>query len=176
VAGARDAGLTVEREALKCALQQPAAVADWYQAVEPLAFTHPKAQAVHQAIEAAGLPSAERVGIDWIDAVLEACVDDEVRRLVRELAVEPLPASAGQDVRYAVGVVARLQERDASRRIEELRGRLQRADPSSDEATSLFADLLALEEMRRSLRQVAEGDSFSRSSSSASSSASARSR
>ncbi|MFM8895179.1 MAG: toprim domain-containing protein, partial [Actinomycetales bacterium] len=176
VAGARDAGLTVEREALKCALQQPAAVADWYQAVEPLAFTHPKAQAVHQAIEAAGLPSAERVGIDWIDAVLEACVDDEVRRLVRELAVEPLPASAGQDARYAVGVVARLQERDASRRIEELRGRLQRAAPSSDEATSLFADLLALEEMRRSLRQVAEGDSFSRSSSSASSSASARSR
>jgi len=157
-AGVRDAGLTVEREALKCALQQPAAVAQWYQAVERPAFTHPKALAVHEAIEGAGLPSPDRVGLEWIDAVLDACADDEVRRLVRELAVEPLPASTGQDARYAVGVVARLQERDASRRIDELKGRLQRAEPGSDEASTLFADLLALEEMRRSLRQVAEGD------------------
>jgi len=154
----RDAGLVVEREALKCALQQPAAVAQWYQAVELPAYTHPKAQAVHEAIEAAGLPSADRIGIDWIDAVLAACADDEVRRLVRELAVEPLPAQVGQDARYAVGVVARLQERDASRRIEDVKGRLQRAEPGTDESAALFADLLALEEMRRSLRQVAEGD------------------
>lgn len=154
----RDAGLTVEREALKCALQQPAAVEHWYQAVEPEAFTHPKAKAVHEAIEAAGLPSAQRAGITWIDAVLEQCPDDEVRRLVRELAVDPLPADAGQDERYAASVVARLLELDASRRVEELRGRLQRADPSGDEAQSLFADLLALEETRRSLRQAAQGD------------------
>lgn len=154
----RDAGLTVEREALKCALQQPQVVADWYQAVERAAFTHPKAQSVHEAIEAAGLPSADLTGIAWIDAVLEACADDEVRRLVRELAVEPLPADAGQDARYAVGVVARLQERDASRRIDDLRGRLQRAEPGSDEAEALFGELLALEDTRRGLRQVAEGD------------------
>lgn len=154
----RDAGLTVEREALKCALQQPAAVADWYQAVEAPAFTHPKAQAVHEAIEAAGLPSADRTGMAWIDAVLDACADDEVRRLVRELAVEPLPADAGQDARYAVGVVARLQERDASRRIDDLKGRLQRAEPGSDQAAELFGDLLAMEDVRRSLRRVAEGD------------------
>lgn len=154
----RDAGLTVEREALKCALQQPQVVADWYQAVEREAFTHPKAQSVHEAIEAAGLPSADLTGIAWIDAVLEACADDEVRRLVRELAVEPLPADAGQDARYAVGVVARLQERDASRRIDDLRGRLQRAEAGSDEADALFGDLLALEDTRRALRRVAEGE------------------
>ena len=148
----------MEREALKCALQQPAAVADWYQAVEAPAFTHPKAQAVHEAIEAAGLPSADRTGMAWIDAVLDACADDEVRRLVRELAVEPLPADAGQDARYAVGVVARLQERDASRRIDDLKGRLQRAEPGSDQAAELFGDLLAMEDVRRSLRRVAEGD------------------
>ena len=154
----RDAATTVEREALKCALQQPAVVAEWYQAVEREAFTHPKAQSVHEAIAAAGLPSAELTGIAWIDAVLQACADDEVRRLVRELAVEPLPADAGQDERYAIGVVARLQELDASRRIEELRGRLQRAEAGSEEAEALFADLLALEDTRRSLRRVSEGD------------------
>lgn len=154
----RDAATTVEREALKCALQQPAVVAEWYHAVEREAFTHPKAQSVHEAIAAAGLPSAELTGIAWIDAVLQACADDEVRRLVRELAVEPLPADAGQDERYAIGVVARLQELDASRRIEELRGRLQRAEAGSEEAEALFADLLALEDTRRSLRRVSEGD------------------
>lgn len=154
----RDAATTVEREALKCALQQPQVVAEWYQAVEREAFTHPKAQSVHEAIAAAGLPSPELTGIAWIDAVLQASADDEVRRLVRELAVEPLPADAGQDERYAIGVVARLQELDASRRIDDLRGRLQRADPGSDEAEALFADLLALEDTRRSLRRVAEGD------------------
>ncbi|MBU6244171.1 MAG: DNA primase [Actinomycetales bacterium] len=157
-AAKRDASLTVEREALKCALQQPAAVEQWYQAVEPEAFTHPKARAVHDAIEAAGLPSAQRAGIGWIDDVLEQCPDDEVRRLVRELAVDPLPAEAGQDERYATSVVARLLELDASRRVEELRGRLQRADPSSDASQEIFADLLALEETRRSLRQASQGD------------------
>ncbi len=85
--------------------------------------------------------------------------DDEVRRLVRELAVEPLPAEAGQDERYAIGVIARLLELDASRRVEDLRGRLQRIDPvgAADEYAKCFTDLLALEDYRRSLRQETLG-------------------
>jgi DNA primase len=156
----RDANQTVEREALKCALQQPTAVADLYQAVEASAFTHPRAAAVHAAIEGAGYPRPGLLGIGWVDAVLEAAGDDDVRRLVRELAVEPIPAEAGQDERYAVSMVARLLELDASRRIEEVRGRLQRTDPveDADAYAAVFADLLALEESRRSLRQVGLGD------------------
>lgn len=152
--GRRDPGLTVEREALKCALQQPAVVADWYASVEASAFTHPSALRVHEAIEAAGLPDDVRTGLAWIDAVLAECPDDEVRRLVRELAVEPLPAESGQDSRYATSVIARLLELDAGRRVEELRGRLQRTDPQEEagEYQRLFADLLALEDYRRSLR------------------------
>jgi DNA primase len=156
----RDPGLVIEREALKCALQQPAAVADWYASVEPSAFTHPTALRVHEAIEAAGLPDDERSGLAWIDAVLAECPDDEVRRLVRELAVEPLPAESGQDTRYATSVIARLLELDAARRVEDLRGRLQRADPQEEagEYQQLFADLLALEDYRRSLRADALGE------------------
>ena len=156
----RDANQTVEREALKCALQQPVAVADLYAAVEASAFTHPRASAVHAAIEGAGYPRQGLLGIAWIDAVLEAAADDDVRRLVRELAVEPIPAEAGQDERYAVSMVARLLELDASRRIEDVRGRLQRTDPVEDAEAyaAVFADLLALEESRRSLRQVGLGD------------------
>ena len=147
----RDPGQIVEREALKCALQLPAAVADWYASVEPEAFTHPQARRVHEAIAAAGGPGAGLDGLPWIDAVLKHSADDDVRGLVRQLAVEPLPADAGQDARYATSVVARLLELDAGRRIDDLRGRLQRTDPAGQEHQGLFADLLALEEYRRSL-------------------------
>jgi DNA primase len=155
----RDPALVVEREALKCALQQPGAVEQWYESVEDSAFTHPRARDVHAAIAAAGYPSAGSAGLAWIDAVLDKSADDEVRRLVRELAVEPLPAEAGQDERYAIGVIARLLELDASRRVEDLRGRLQRTDPvaAEEEYAKCFADLLALEEYRRSLRQETLG-------------------
>jgi DNA primase len=82
-----------------------------------------------------------------------------VRRLVKELTVEPLPAEAGQDGRYAIGVISRLLELDAARRIEDLRGRLQRIDPEAQplEYQKCFADLLALEEYKRSLRQESLG-------------------
>lgn len=153
-------GVRVEREALKCALQQPEAVADWYESVEESAYTHPTALAVHEAIAAGGFPSKDVNGLAWIDAVLAGARDDDVRRLIRELSVEPLPAEAGQDTRYAVGVIARLLELDANRRVEDLKGRLQRTDPVAEQAEyeRLFADLLALEDYRRSLRQDALGE------------------
>jgi len=155
----RDPVLVVEREALKCALQEPAHVADWYESVEETAFTHAAAKGVHRAIAGAGFPSADVSGLPWIDAVLDASEDDEVRRLVRELAVEPLPADEGKDETYAIGMVSRLLEFDASRRINELKGRMQRIDAGEqpDEYSRTFADLLALEEYRRSLRLESTG-------------------
>jgi DNA primase len=155
----RDPALLVERETLKCALQQPEHIADWYESVEVTAFTHPAARSVHEAISGAGLPSTDLSGLAWIDAVLDAAADDDVRRLVRELAVEPLPADEGRDASYAIGMVSRLLELDASRRIDDLRGRLQRIDGTAEPAAyqQAFADLLALEDVRRSLRQTAMG-------------------
>ena len=55
----RDPALVVEREALKCALQQPEVVAAWYASVEDTAFTHPTARQVHYAIVGAGSPRRE---------------------------------------------------------------------------------------------------------------------
>ena len=149
----------IEREALKCALQEPAIVTHWYESVEETAYTHPSAVAVHQAIAAAGYPSESVDGLAWIDAVLENCADDQVRNLVRELAVEPLPSNAGQGVRYATSVIARLLELDASRRIEDLKGRLQRTEDGSEAAAEVMRDLMALEDYRRSLRANATGQS-----------------
>ncbi|MBI1350092.1 MAG: DNA primase [Actinomycetales bacterium] len=155
----RGPGAVVEREALKCALQHPEAVWEWYQSVDESAYLHPAARRVHEAITAAGSPSPDVTGLAWIDAVLDASADDEVRRLVRELTVEPLPAEAGKDVHYAIGVLARLLELDAGRRIEDLKGRLQRIDPADERAEyeQTFADLLALEDYRRSLHEETTG-------------------
>jgi DNA primase len=155
---AGDPALVVEREALKCALQQPAVVQQWYASVETPAFTHPRAVRVHEAIVAAGGLRTELDGLAWIDAVLEACPDDDVRSLVRELAVEPLPAMDGHDSRYAVGVIARLLEIDAGRRIEDLMGRLQRSDDASEQEL-LGQELQALQQYRRSLLKEAVGQS-----------------
>lgn len=153
-----DPALVVEREALKCALQHPAAVTDWYASVETPAFTHPRAVLVHESIVAAGGPQAGRDGLAWIDAVLDSCPDDDVRSLVRELAVEPLPAMDGHDSRYATGVIARLLEIDAGRRIEDLMGRLRRAEDAAEQET-LGQELQALQQYRRSLLKEAVGQS-----------------
>lgn len=151
-----DPALVIEREALKCALQHPGAVAEWYASVEEPAFTHPRAIAVHAAVVAAGGPRSGNEGLEWIDAVLAACPDDDVRSLVRELAVEPLPAMDGQDSRYATGMIARLLEVDAGRRMEDLMGRLQRTEDAAEQQR-LGQDLQALQQYRRSLLKEAVG-------------------
>ncbi|MDO9486710.1 MAG: DNA primase [Actinomycetota bacterium] len=151
---------TIEREALKCALQLPSAVEEWYPALEPTAFTHPRAREVHTAIVIAGLPTARVDGLQWIDAVLEAAPDDEVRRMVRELSVDPLPSDAIHNDRYATSLIARLLELDAGRRIVDVRGRLQRTqtDEQDELHQQLFAELLELETYRRSLQAAALGE------------------
>ena len=153
-------GPLVERRALKCALQQPDLVADWYATVESSAYTHPKAQAVHAAIAAAGGPSAGVTGLTWIDAVLAACPDDEVRRLVHELAVEPLDVTEGGEARYATSVLARLLALDAERTYSEVFGRLQRAEAIGDAAVvqQLNEELHALQAYQRELQREAFGN------------------
>lgn len=147
---------TVQREALKCALQEPALASGWYASVESAAYPHPAYAAVHAAIMAAGGPRPELSEAAWVNAVLAACPDDDVRRGVRALSVEPMPVSGGPDIRYATSVIARLLEFDAERRVADLRGRVQRADEGTPERETLFADLMALEAYRRDLREQGE--------------------
>ena len=154
---AHDPATAVQREALKCALQEPTLVSGWYATVEATAYPHPAYLSVHEAIAAAGGPRPDLTEAAWVQAVLDVCPDDDVRTRVRALAVEPLPVSDSADARYATSVVARLLEFDASRRIEDLRGRLQRADDGSPERDALFTELMGLEAYRRDLREQGEG-------------------
>jgi DNA primase len=153
----------VEREALKCAIQIPQHIAAWYASVEPQAYTADVHVAVHEVVTQAGSPGAVADGREWIEALLARCPDDGLRAYVREFAVDPLHSRSDDDESlrdYGAAVIARLLEMDATRRIVELKGRLQRTNPTEHEAdyNRQFADLLALEQYRRQLRERALGE------------------
>ena len=155
----RDPALRFERDSLKVVLQAPT-LATGFDELEASVFTAAAYAAVHQAVVAAGgLAAAGAGGPQWVSSVDAAAADDGVRRLVRELAVEPLPAEQDALTRYATEVLARLEELAATRRIAEVKSRLQRLNPveQSGDYNRLFGELVALEAHRRSLRERAIG-------------------
>ena len=152
----RDKVAAIEREALKVALQVPQLGASWVDAMEPAVFTAPAYRAGFEAVAAAGGAASGLVDRPWVEAVLAAAPDDGVRRVVLELSVDPLPKE-DPDQRYAVSVIARLLELDASRRIADLKSQLAQAAPTDPSYQQLFTDLLSLEAYRRDLRQRVAG-------------------
>ncbi len=155
----------IERESLKCVMQMPHHVAAWYASVEPSAYTWPVHGLVHEVLGAAGGPESAVDGRVWVESVLAACPDDALRSYVRELAIEPLRSEAPDDDDeqwrgYGAAVIARLLEMDATRRTMELKGRLQRTNPVDQESAynKMFAELVALEQYRRRLREQAIGE------------------
>lgn len=159
-----DPATQVEREALKLALQFPELVQSWWGSIQADAFTNAEYRVVFEVLQAAGAIPVE-TDPAWIPQVLQACPDDEVRTRVRALSVE-LPRTlfgdtqVSVDVPFVENVLSRLLELDASRRLREAKARLQRINPveSADEYRRLFADVLALEQYRRQLREYLVGD------------------
>ena len=155
----RDPAFRYERDVLKVVLQAPALAAG-FDDLDAAVFTAPAYAALHAAVAAAGgAASAGQGGREWVTKVDEAATDDAVRRLVRELAVEPLPSEDQALTRYATEVLARLEELAATRRIAEVKSRLQRINPveQSGEYNRLFGELVALEAHRRALRERSIG-------------------
>ncbi len=158
----RAPGLFVERESLKCVLQVPELVGDWFDSVGDESFRHPRYAQVAEAILAAGGPvghsGAEGRGQAWVVAVLAACPDDGVRDLTRELAVEPLITAGEPTTRYATSIVARLLSDEAGRRSADLKRTLGQLDQAaqSEQASAILTDLMALESYRRELARVGQ--------------------
>jgi DNA primase len=151
-----DSRFAVEREALKVVLQAPALAAADFAAVADEDFTHPGYRSVWQAVQAAGGPGD--AGEAWAARVRAYAADERTRALVTELAVEQLPAT-DPGAQYAKAYVARLRELTTARRIEQVKGRLQRMNPVEQTAdyNRLFGELVALEQQRRALRDQAIG-------------------
>jgi DNA primase len=156
---ARDPVVAVERQALECLLQVPRLVpAVDADALESDAFRVPAYRAVHDAVRAAGGMSvaAGLSGPAWVKAVQENA-PDAVEGLITELAVAPLPADREESLaRYAASVVLRVAEMDVIRRIGDLRSRVQRMG-ADEAAAGAFAELLAAETERRTLRDRING-------------------
>ena len=156
----RDPVARIEREALECLLQVPHLVpAENADALGEGAFDVPAYRAVHQAVRAAGGMAVARTmsPAAWAQAVEEAA-PDAVRQLVSELTVVALPADTEAALaRYAYSVVLRMAELEITREIGNLKSRVQRLDPAGPEAGQAFADLMAAEAYRRSLRERISG-------------------
>jgi DNA primase len=153
---------TVEREALKLAVQFPALVGAGYAQVDGASFTDPDYAAVHAAIGAAGGPAgpAAASGAGWVKEIQANLPAGPLHSLVTELAVEALIyRSEEPEARYAGAVLARMAERHAAAQERDLVGALRRAEAAGDKqrAVLLSGDLARIGAYRRALADRVRG-------------------
>jgi DNA primase len=150
-----DPRLHLQREALKAALQVPAVAGPAYDELPEQVFSHPAFAAVHRAVQAAGGVCGGRDGSAWLEAV-QAQANEETRKLVIELAVEPLelPRRNVEEARYVGSVIAGVRLALVEAQVAELKSRLQRTNPmeEADAYHQIFGDLVPLEQYRIALR------------------------
>ena len=141
-----DPRLMLEREVLKAKVQMPELASGW-SAIEPEAFTHPAYKELRKTIDETPSLSAETIS------------DERIKTLFTELTVEPIRADGKPSAAYVESIVARLREVAISRSIAELKSSLQRLNPVENEIeyNAAFAQLVALENARRNLHDLALG-------------------
>jgi DNA primase len=148
----------LERETLKLVVQQPEAVVRTTKDIGANDFTHPTYRAVWDLVDAVGGLSSADAG--WASRLRDAAGDPSVSAAVSALAVEPLLSRKGADEAFVAANVFGLQELTAQRRITALKSRLQRTNPVEQAAdyNKMFGELVALEQLRRQLRDLAVGE------------------
>ncbi|MFD4353565.1 DNA primase [Nocardia sp. NPDC058518] len=156
-----DPVLFAQRQSLSAALQYPGIAGVAFDAIDAAAFTHPAYIALRLMIAQAGGTAAGLSGAEWVAAVSDHTDDLMIRALVSELANEQLPVRTQNDTpRFITGILARTQEAWVGRQIAELKSKLQRLSASEEPDTymTLFGDLVALEQYRKSLAAQAMGN------------------
>jgi len=146
--------LRLEREALKLAVQSPTTVAPIFDELHDEVFTEPGLRRVQETVRKAGGVAGAVAGEAWVGRLLEHAPDDVVRSLVMSLAVEA-PLTEWELERYGEATLNRLQLFAATRRVVELKGRLQRLNPVEQEAaySRTMAELFQLEATARAFRE-----------------------
>ncbi|WP_346045978.1 DNA primase [Actinomadura chokoriensis] len=144
-----------ERELLKLAVQRPALLGPVFDEVPAEAFIAPPHAAVRAVLAAAGGVTAAGNVAEWVSLLLESAPNDQVRDLITKLGVEPVRSAQDSDDRYAMELLARIQERQLTRMIADAKSKLGRLNPveAQEEYHRLFGDLVALEQQRRVLRE-----------------------
>jgi DNA primase len=130
-----------------------------FDAVDASHYLDPLHVSVREAIEEAGGAAATVGGVNWVEAVRDACTDLAGKAVVGELAVEPLRLDGEVDPRYVTVTLARLQLHAINRRIADLKSKLQRINPvtNQDEHLQRFGELVSLEQHARALREQTVG-------------------
>ncbi len=147
----------LERETLKLVLQHPGAVGRMAADVGANDFTHPTLRTVWELVEKNGGPTAADAG--WAARIRADAADPVVQSAVSALGVEPLKTAKDPDAAFVAAHVYGLQELTALRRIAEVKSRLQRTNPveQATEYNRMFGELVALEQHRRTLRELRDG-------------------
>jgi DNA primase len=149
----------VEREALKLALQAPVLAGPMFDALAVDVYRYPVHAVVRDAIAEAGGAAGAVSGVVWVERVRDACADLAAKALIGELAVEPLRLDGEPDPRYVQITLARLELGSVTGRIRDLKSKVQRLNPVSnqDEYLALAGELFSLEQHARALRDQAVG-------------------
>lgn len=141
----------LERDAIMAVLQHPETVpVELVARAMHTGFVNPALAIVRDGIAA----TLDRFGqSDWFQTVA-ATVPVPIRTLVEQLAIAPIPQRGADELGgYVNGITVALIDRDLLRQSHELRGRLQRTDPTDREAyRAVQTELMALEAERRTLR------------------------
>jgi DNA primase len=151
-----DARFAIEREVLKLVLQFPETALSLVSEVAEADFMHPYCRDVWRAIVAT---DQQDLGVGWGAKVRDAAPTLEASSVISALGVEPLPLTDEPDQSYTTELIYRLRELSAMRQINELKSRLQRTNPIEQAVhyNKMFAELVALEQRRRTLRELAVG-------------------
>ncbi|MBK7820525.1 MAG: DNA primase [Tessaracoccus sp.] len=146
-----DPALRIERDTEKLMLQYPLTFDAAWNGVEVHDFTHPGYQAVFRLI------TAVPFGDNWTDRLRAEAQNDLVRQLLVALLVEPLLREP--DELYSSTHVARLRLATVTRRIADVKSKLQRTDPLKESTShrAQFAELTELEMQRKKLLAVGLG-------------------
>jgi DNA primase len=157
----RDPRFSIERETLKLMIQHPAAVGRSAADVGANDFTHPTYRAVWELVAAAGGPATGAADPGWASRLRDTATDPAVSSAISALGVEHLRTAKEPDPTYVAAHIYRLLELTAMRRIADLKSRLQRTNPVEHTAdyNRMFGELVALEQHRRSMRELAVGAS-----------------
>ena len=155
-----DPVVTVEREALKLAVQRPGLCGPEFDALGADAFTAPVHGAVFALITACGGTSAGGGSArEWAAQLREAAPNERAQAFVTALAVEPLRIDGEPDAKYADVLLAQVGQLAVSREITSIKARLQRMNPVEEQAgyNRMFGDLVGLEKRRKALLDRAAG-------------------
>ncbi|MFD0888174.1 DNA primase, partial [Streptosporangium algeriense] len=97
-------------------------------------------------------------GREWVDRLL-GLATEALRPLVTRLAVEGLRVDLDDEERYASGMLTALELISVERAVEQLKSQMQRTNPVEEQQgfNRLFAELVALEQQRRVLKDRAAG-------------------